>query len=145
VLFEYLKAYKSQSKLQFNEFTALCSALMFDKNVVVVEKCKEELMNAPLSGWIELIERTASTIHLSDKSSIQEAIDEFIRAYGPTDETFSKDLFGPGSSLGFLLHETPNKANFKQLGLAHYSIGASRRVEKQLWCVCLLAMENQGS
>jgi hypothetical protein len=43
------------------------------------------------------------------------------------------------------LHETPNKANFKQLGLAHYSIGASQRVEKQLWCVCLLAMENQGS
>jgi len=113
VLFEYLKAYKSQSKLQFNEFTAFCSALMLDKNIVVVEKCKEELMNAPLSGWIEMIERTASIVHLSDKSSIQEAIDEFIRAYGPIDDTFSKDLFSAGSSLGLLLHETPNKGNFK--------------------------------
>ena len=137
MLFEYLKTYKSQSKLQFNEFTALCSALMLDKNIVVVEKCKEELMNAPLSGWIELKERTASTVHLIDKSksSIQEAINEFIRVYGPIDEVFSKNLFVKGSSLGFLLHETPNKANFKQLGLAHYSIGASRRVERQLWCV----------
>ncbi len=70
VLLEYLKAYKSQSKLQFNECTALCSALMLDKNLVVVEKCKEELMNTPLSSWIELIEITASTVHLSDKSSI---------------------------------------------------------------------------
>jgi hypothetical protein len=128
VLFEYLKAYKSQSKLQFNEFMALCSTLMLDKNAIVVEKCKEELMNAPLSGWIELIERTASTVHLSDKSSIQEAINEFIRAYGPIDDTFSKDLFIAGSSLGLLLHETPNKGNFKQLGLAHYVIGASRKV-----------------
>ena len=108
---------------------------MLDQNIVVVEKCKEQLMNEPLSGWIELIERTASTVHLSDKSSIQEAINEFIRVYGPIDEAFSKNLFVKGSSLGFLLHETPNKANFKQLGLAHYSIGASRRVERQLWCV----------
>ena len=92
-------------------------------------------MNAPLSGWIELIERTASTVHLSDKSSIQEAINEFIRAYGPIDDTFSKDLFIAGSSLGLLLHETPNKGNFKQLGLAHYVIGASRKVQRQLWCV----------
>ena len=86
---------------------------MLDQNIVVVEKCKEQLMNEPLSGWIELIERTASTVHLSDKSSIQEAINEFIRVYGPIDEAFSKNLFVKGSSLGFLLHETPNKANFK--------------------------------
>lgn len=78
VVVEYLKAYKSQSKLQFNEFMALCSTLMLDRNVVVVEKCKDELMNAPLSGWIELIERTASTVHLRDKGSTQEAINEFI-------------------------------------------------------------------
>jgi hypothetical protein len=113
----------------------LADALMLKVNAPVIEKCKVELMRAPLASWVELMEKTASTVHLSDKSSIQEAIDEFIRAYGPIDETFSKDLFGAGSSLGFLLHETPNKANFKQLGLAHYSIGALQRVEKQLWCV----------
>ena len=113
----------------------MCSTLMLENNVRVIERCKKELMRTPLTDWIELIERTASTVHLSDKSSIQEAIDEFIRVYGPIDGTFSKDLFAIGSSLGFLLHETPNKANCKQLGLAHYSIGASRRVERQLWCV----------
>ena len=92
-------------------------------------------MGAPLVSWIELIEKTASTVHLSDKSSVQEAINEFIRAYGPIDDTFSKDLFSAGSSLGLLLHETPNKGNFKQLGLAHYVIGGSRKFQKQLWCV----------
>jgi hypothetical protein len=108
---------------------------MLEANIPVIKKCNEELMNSLLSDWIGLLEKISSTVHLSDKSSIQEAIDEFIRVYGPIDEIFSKNLFVTGSSLGFLLHETPNKANFKQLGLAHYSIGASRRVERQLWCV----------
>jgi hypothetical protein len=109
---------------------ALADALMLKANAPVIEKCKAELMRTPLASWVELMEKTASTIHLSDKGSIQEAINEFIRAYGPIDETFSKDLFGAGSSLGLLLHETPNKGNFKQLGLAHYVIGASRRVQR---------------
>jgi hypothetical protein len=51
------------------------------------------------------------------------------------DDTFSKNLFVTGSSLGLLLHETPNKGNFKQLGLAHYVIGGSRKVQRQLWRV----------
>jgi len=92
--------------------------------------------NRDTTPWLDRIYwKSGLNYSLDNRSSFQEAINEFIRAYGPIDETFSKDLFGAGSSLGFLLHETPNKANFKQLGLAHYSIGASRRVEKQLWCV----------
>jgi hypothetical protein len=92
-------------------------------------------MEKPLKDWIKVIENAASTIHLSDKESIQEAINEFIQAYGSIDEAFSKNLFETGSSLGLLLHETPNKGNFKQLGLAHYVIGGSRKVQRQLWCV----------
>ena len=145
VLIEYLSSFKNQPKLTFDEFTALCSALMLDANIPVVAKCNGELVNALLSDWTLILEKTASTVHLSDKGSIQDAINEFIRAYGPIDETFSQDLFETGSSLGFLLHETPNKANFKQLGLAHYSIGASQKAERQLWCVCLLARESLGS
>lgn len=103
---------------------------MFEGNAPVLKACKAELMNTQLSGWVELLEKTASTVHLSDKGSIQEAINEFIRTYGTIDETFSKDLFGAGSSFGFLLHETPNKGNFKQLGLAHYVIGGSRKVQR---------------
>ena len=87
-------------------------------------------METPLKDWVKVIEDAASTIHLSDKGSIQEAINEFIHTYGPIDETFSKDLFSAGSSLGLLLHETPNKGNFKQLGLAHYVIGGSRKVQR---------------
>ena len=63
-------------------------------------------MKTPLRNWIELIEKAASTIHLSDKRSVQEAIDEFIQAYGPIDKTFSTDLFSAGSPLGLLLRET---------------------------------------
>jgi hypothetical protein len=113
VLIGYLSSYKKQPKLTFDEFTALCSALMLDANIPVVTKCNGELVNELLSDWTLILEKTASTVHLSDKGSIQEAINEFIRAYGPTDEAFSNNLFETGSSLGFLLHETPNKANFK--------------------------------
>ena len=103
---------------------------MFERNAPILETCKAVLIETPLRNWIEFIEKAASTIHLSDKGSIQEAINEFIRTYGPIDETFSRDLFSAGSSLGLLLHETPKKGNFKQLGLAHYVIGGSRKVQR---------------
>ena len=135
LLFEYLKDRRHQQKLLFQEFTTLCSALMSERNAPILRTCKAELMKTSLPNWIEFIEKASSTIHLSDKGSIQEAINEFIHTYGPIDETFSKDLFSAGSSLGLLLHETPNKGNFKQLGLAHYVIGGSRKFQKQLWCV----------
>jgi hypothetical protein len=45
-------------------------------------------MKTQLSNWAELLEKTASTIHLSDKGSTQEAINEFIQAYGPVDVPF---------------------------------------------------------
>ena len=104
--------------LQFDELMPLADALMLKANGPVIEKCKAELMRTPSASCIELIEKTASIVHLSDKSSIQEAIDEFIRVYGPIDDTFSKNLFVLGSSLGLLLHETSKKANYKQLFIA---------------------------
>ena len=79
---------------------------MLESNVRVIDQCKEELMRTPLTDWTELIERTASTVHLSDKGSVQEAINEFIQEYGPVEKTFSSDLFLPGSPLGLLLRET---------------------------------------
>jgi hypothetical protein len=122
-------AREKPSKLQFKDFIGLTDVLMQDNNAFAIEKCKEELMSASLENWVGLIEKSAATIHLSDKGSIQEAIGEFIRAYGSIDATFSKDLFTHGSSLALLLHETQNKGNFKQLGLAHYIIGGSRKVQ----------------
>ena len=101
---------------------------MFESNVVVVDRCKEELMETSVANWGELIERTASTIHLSDKGSVQEGINEFIRAYGMVEKPFDKDLFRPKSALGLLLHESKNKANYNQLSLSQYSIGGLRRV-----------------
>ncbi len=35
-LFKYLKTYESQPKLQFDEFTTLCSALMLEANIIVL-------------------------------------------------------------------------------------------------------------
>jgi|LauGreDrversion4_2_1035121.scaffolds.fasta_scaffold33974_3 hypothetical protein len=43
---------------------------MLEKNLYVIEKCKEELLKAPITRWVEIIEKTASTTHLSDKSSV---------------------------------------------------------------------------
>lgn len=60
----------------------LTDALMQDNNAFVVSKCKDELLGTPLADWVELLERTASTVHLSGKGSVQEAINEFIQAYG---------------------------------------------------------------
>jgi hypothetical protein len=68
---------------------------MRENNIQVVEKCKETLLETPLVGWIELIERTATTIHLSDKSSVQKAINEFVQAYGQIENLFITNLFLP--------------------------------------------------
>ena len=78
---------------------------------------------------MKLIENNASTIHLSDKGSMQEGINEFAQAYGAVEKPFDKDLFHPKSALGLLLHETKNKANCKQLSLSQYRIGGLQRVE----------------
>jgi hypothetical protein len=82
--------------LEFGELMSLAYTLMLKTNGPVISKCKEELTKLPLSNWAEIIEKTASTVHLSDKSSIQDAIDEFIKTYGPTDDAFSRDLFALG-------------------------------------------------
>jgi len=88
---------------------------MQDKIAPVLKKCKEQLMLTPLNEWVDFIEKAASTAHLSKKGSIQEAVNEFICAYGPIAEPFSANLFLPASPLGLILHETPNRANLKQL------------------------------
>ncbi len=51
---------------------------MLETNAKVVHACKEELLKTPLGNWIELLEKVASTIHLSDSGSIRDAIEEFV-------------------------------------------------------------------
>jgi hypothetical protein len=103
---------------------------MLDVNIPVVKKCNEELMNALLSDWAVILEKTAATVHLNDKSSIQEAIDEFIRTYGSIDKPFSETLLQSGSPFALIIHETKNKPNNKQFGAAQYCLGLIRRFEK---------------
>ncbi len=57
--------------LQFGELIALADALMLKVNDPVIEKCKEDLTRTPLASRVELIEKTASTIHLSDKTQFK--------------------------------------------------------------------------
>lgn len=49
---------------------SLAYTLMLKTNAPVIEKCRVELMKIPLSSWAELLEKTASTVHLSDKGSV---------------------------------------------------------------------------
>ena len=83
---------------------------MLESNIFVVERCKQEPMKTSIVDWRELIDKTASTIHLSDKCSVWEGIDEFIRAYGPVEKPFDKDLFRQKSALGLLLHENQKQS-----------------------------------
>ena len=50
-------------------------------------------MKTPLKDWTQVIEKVASTVHLSDKASVQEALNEFMHAYGPISKPFSGTLF----------------------------------------------------
>jgi hypothetical protein len=88
LLYEYLKDRRHQHKLLFQEFTTLCSALMSERNAPILRTFKEELMETPLPNWLEFIEKASSTVPLSDKGSSQDAINEFIQAYGPVDMPF---------------------------------------------------------
>jgi len=85
-------------------------------------------MAAPLNKWQQIIEEFGSSIHLTTKNSVQEAIDEFVEAYGPIEKAFSKDLFLPSSPLELVSRDTKCKSNPKQLGLAHYCVGTFRKV-----------------
>jgi len=88
VILAYIEGEKKCEKLGLEEFTSLATILMQDRNTSVIEACKAELMKTPLCDWVGLLEKTASTIHLSDKGSTQEAVNEFIQAYEPVDMPF---------------------------------------------------------
>ena len=48
----------------------LADTLMLKANALVIEKCKVELTRTPLASWVELMEKAAATVHLSEKGSI---------------------------------------------------------------------------
>jgi hypothetical protein len=58
---------------------------------------------------------------------VQEAINEFVQAYGRIEKPFDSNLFSTGSVLGLALNEFENKPNSKQLGLVHCCLGKARR------------------
>ena len=86
---------------------------MLENNISVIEACKAELMKTPLCGWVDLLESTASTAHLANKDTVQEAIDEFVRAYGIVESPFDRNLFSKDSFLASVLKECENKLNSK--------------------------------
>jgi hypothetical protein len=55
---------------------------MKDTNKAVIEATNTELMKTPLLDWVALLEKAASTVNFSDKSSIQQAINDFVKTYG---------------------------------------------------------------
>jgi CMP-N-acetylneuraminic acid synthetase len=74
--------------------------------------------NAPLVQWHDKIELLKASSHLMNSDSIQAAIEEYVSAYGDVESMFAADMFTADSYLGLLLHESENKPNAKQLGLA---------------------------
>jgi hypothetical protein len=87
--------------------------LMLETNAKVIQASKEELLKTPLANWIELLEKVASTIHLSDSGSVRDAMNEFVQTYGSIPKHFSESMFELGSPLGLIIHEARNKPNNK--------------------------------
>jgi hypothetical protein len=70
-----------------------------------------------------------------NSDSIKAAIEEYVAAYGEIEPVFAADMFTPDSHLGLVMHESENKPNAKQLGLAQYCVGLLRKSSRQVWCV----------
>jgi len=63
-----------------------------------------------------------------NSDSIQAAIEEYVATYGDVESIFAVDMFTAAEShLGLVLHESENKPNAKQLGLAQYCVGILRK------------------
>lgn len=43
---------------------------MLEANAVVIERCKEELLQTPIVDWLKKIEDTASIVHIANKGSV---------------------------------------------------------------------------
>ena len=72
----------NQHKVPYNCWIKLADYLMKDTNKAVIEATNTELMKTPLLDWVALLEKAASTVNFSDKSSIQQAINDFVKTYG---------------------------------------------------------------
>jgi hypothetical protein len=48
----------------------MCGTLMLEANAIVIERCKEELLQTPIADWVKKIEETASTVHIANKGSV---------------------------------------------------------------------------
>jgi hypothetical protein len=54
---ESLQVSRSQQKLTFEEFMPLADTLMMDKYQPIIEKHRIELMQTPLVGWVEFLQK----------------------------------------------------------------------------------------
>ena len=138
VIIHYLKAWGKQFKLQFDDFVVLTDILMQSNNGLLLHGAKKNFYK--YLG--KLIERTASTVHLSEKFSVGRHWWIYLRTWINW-ETFWQRLVRPEVCSWFALAQDQNKTNCKQLSLFQYCMGAWGEWKRQLWCI-LSRMVNLG-
>jgi DNA-binding cell septation regulator SpoVG len=69
--------------------------------------------STPLYQWTIKIGELKAISHLINSESVQEAVGEYIRAYGDIDNEFTEDMFNEDSILGLAMHEYFNKPSAK--------------------------------
>jgi hypothetical protein len=108
-----------------------------EANQATINAYREQLVETPLSGWIEFIELHKAGSKVLDAVSIQSFINELVEAYGKIDQKLSKDLTkSTDKRFALLVHLTGRfKPNKRQFALAQYCIGQMFRNQRQLWCV----------
>jgi hypothetical protein len=70
----------------------LYDCLFSETNQPTITACKEQLINTPLAGWINLIELNKAHYNIMDTESIQKFINELIAVYGEPDHRLAADL-----------------------------------------------------
>lgn len=103
----------TQQRLSMQQFLELCELVQLDKMTSVIQKNIDIFKSAPLWQWSSKFEEVKAGSHLMSAESVQEAVGEYLQAYGQVESAFTQDMFSEDTLLGLAMHESFNKPNAK--------------------------------
>jgi len=79
----------------------------------IIQSNTDIFKSTPLYQWTVKVDELKAISHLMNAESVQDAVGEYLRAYGDVDNTFTEDMFNEDSLMGLAMHESFNKPNAK--------------------------------